>query len=170
MLKVKLKNTLLKNEVNVDPYGLFLIRWEGHDNNILRYFRFGDLKNSLLEIGVDENGNIFDITLVEVKNVKIHQEKNNINFVKIFNGLPIIEYKKNISKQEQEYRYVNMLIDFLVEIYEDAISINIKDDKPNFFICSEKVLFSVNSFDELCSIIIIDLNEKEIEKFKKNIC
>lgn len=167
MIKIRSENLKLNSVITIDPYVPIDIKW-GHWDEVkdgTRYCRFGDFKQSLLEIGVSSsNGQIRSITLVEVKNIKIRDSKCEISGYEMDIGTPVL-YNDNWINTDR----MDIQSDVSISTYEHEVVIAIGDSKALNFIRTGRVVLGSNEANELCLILIDALENIEMENIKNSL-
>jgi hypothetical protein len=161
-----------RTTVRIDEYVPFTVEYESNEPSTPLYWRCGDGKLSLVEIGFNKkSGIIISVTLTSInsKNViKTNQPlKTDVIEVK---GLPIfginIWAETNSNDYSDSFKDefnsgIQLLIgnDYLSLVFEEA-------DRPVRYIRSKNVRFGVSSEASLSSVDIYGLNQRQIEIVK----
>lgn len=126
------------------------------------YWRTGNFKNSLVEIGVDEqNGVLRDITLVAISNVKQveYQEKKECNAVY---GIPKFKLKGELKNHVYDYPcevYGYLGKDFFMIAFEEQACLK---NKLRF----GRVCLGFDDLNNLMSIMVNSLTNDEYNELK----
>ncbi len=161
MVKVSIEQTNIKEEVIIDPYIPFKIKF-GHFyswEDLPRFVRYGDFKYSMLEVGYSaERGIIQSVALISAEEIHLNQ-KQKFNTEKHEEGLILFNTKDLGEKLSTE---INSKV--VVSTFENEIVIKICEDEVVRFVNNNRVNFGLNKYNELCCLFISDLSEKEVNK------
>ncbi len=160
MLNIISKNLNLQEKINIDPYIPINITW-GKWNEIeegTHYFRLGDFKKSLLEIGIGSNtGIIRSVTLVESNKVFLNDVNNEYNLSNIEQGIPVFELSQFAGKGIADIK-----CNIEVRLFNNNLLLTFRDDdKAEKCIYSDRVMFGANQLNELCFIMVEGLSKEE---------
>lgn len=171
---LKLSGITQKNNIigiDIDVYVPLTIEWQSYNSSYLIYWRSGDLKKSLVEIGLHGlTGNIASLTLTQVSRVDlVGKQKTYSDFenVEIVNGSPVFNIDDwstagSVDNLSKEIEMIDEKIDFLVILSENYISILFDERKePKKIIKSGNVLFEITDNDYLSKIHVLNLSPDE---------
>lgn len=171
---LKLSGITQKNNIigiDIDVYVPLTIEWQSYNSSYLIYWRSGDLKKSLVEIGLHGlTGNIASLTLTQASRVDlVGKQKTYSDFenVEIVNGSPVFNIDDwstagSVDNLSKEIEMIDEKIDFLVILSENYISILFDERKePKKIIKSGNVLFEITDNDYLSKIHVLNLSPDE---------
>lgn len=169
MLNVKETVNSSKPTIEFDEYIPFTVEFEAGSSPSPFYWRVGDGKSSLMEIGLNNHsGAVQSITLTSIKLENIIQADRTIpsNLPKV-NGLPICDLSQWFTDCSDDFSG-NFLDEFNLDIYlkigKSAISILIAGaDMAVRYIKNNSVWFGIDSNDMLVTIDITELSSSDIE-------
>jgi hypothetical protein len=120
------------------------------------YWRTGDFKKSLMEIGMGKNrGDIRSITLTLSDNVyKI--DKVNTKNLRVIEGIPVIQVDKFMNET-----YVDEKCELKVYIGVNKVYISFSENEIVSIIQNDSVGFCLDNNEMICSIIVKDIGENE---------
>jgi len=157
--------------IDIDVYVPLTIEWRSYNSSYVIYWRSGDLKKSLIEVGLHGlTGNIASLTLTQVSRVDlVGKQKTYSDFenVEIVNGSPVFNIDDwstagSVDNLSKEIEMIDEKIDFLVILSENYISILFDERKePKKIIKSGNVLFEITDNDYLSKIHVLNLSPDE---------
>lgn len=157
--------------IDIDVYVPLTIEWRSYNSSYVIYWRSGDLKKSLIEVGLHGlTGNIASLTLTQVSRVDlVGKQKTYSDFenVEIVNGSPVFNIDDwstagSVDNLSKEIEMIDEKIDFLVILSETYISILFDERKePKKIIKSGNVLFEITDNDYLSKIHVLNLSPDE---------
>lgn len=158
MLQLKALNKEINSTLVFDCYLPIEIEFGSWDitKESTLYWRTGDFKKTLLEIGIAETSGILrSIRLVTPPQITMQDFKIFNNTTEL--GLPIFEIT---GWQEDDY-YQDESINF--QVYFDNNSLVIVFSKPEITltIINERIRFNFDRDNKLCSIEVINIKEAE---------
>ncbi|MCG7409204.1 hypothetical protein MH117_17440 [Paenibacillus sp. ACRRX] len=162
MLKVNgIENEGFKETIEFDDYVPFNIEWNYSTIKGTKiYWRTGDLKKSLLEIGIDSlSGRISSMTLVTSNTISICEGNLLNNYDE--RGVPSFELT---GKDTCDY-----IQDFSIKIMNNGISILMFEDDTDIILKSERISFHIGIDKKLLRIDLLDLTKNEINYFKTSL-
>lgn len=154
--------------VEVDEYIPFVAEFESDILSPPLYWRGGDGKRSLVEIGLErQSGIIKSITLTAINPSKVKQtEQKLISGVPEVAGCPIFDISTWSNKEEGDYSSSfmdEMSLLFSLTIGRNYLSVNFeKTDKIVRFIRNAAIRFGITERGELTSIDLLNLTDQEI--------
>ena len=169
MLKIYGCTEIKKPVLESDPYILlnliFGTRKDGNKKTI--YWRTGDLKKNLLEVGIGkDNGELYSITLVCCeRNIINGTDKVDINILKEEEGCP--EFELVQGENEQVLQVLDELHEFKIFLDKKAINILYTDDPIDFSLKNECVDFFMNEKREWVGIRIHNVSDKILDSFRR---
>ncbi|MEF2967373.1 hypothetical protein V3851_16160 [Paenibacillus sp. M1] len=167
MLKFNSKKLFLQEEIVIDPYIPIEIKW-GDWNEIMEgthYFRLGDFKKSLLEIGVGSNtGIIRSVTLVETNKVSLNSVKEDSHLINNEYGVPVFD----ISAVKEKGK-VDVYCNLEVNLFGNKLLLKFREDEVDKCIHSGRVIFGANKLNELCYIKVAGLSDEETMELKDSL-
>lgn len=120
------------------------------------YWRTGDFKKSLMEIGVGKNtGDIRSITLTLSDNVYKIDNLNTKN-LKVIEGIPVIKVDKFMNET-----YVDEKGELKVYIGSNKVYILFSENEIESIVQNDSVGFGLDSNEMICSIVVKDIGENE---------
>lgn len=152
-------------EIVVDAYIPIKVRWEPCTQELSSpippyYYRTGDFKKSLVEIGINDKGFMKKVvvTLVDKRYVYFKRTKEEIKISLIEKGLPLID----ISSWPFSEIYWDVEKEFKVYIYQDSISLLLNsEEKVISIVESHHVRFFLNDKNSIEKISFFNLSTKE---------
>ncbi|CAA0211727.1 acetyltransferase [Acinetobacter baumannii] len=155
---------------NIDSYIPFSIEFSDSGLADL-YWRCGNGKTCLFELGLSNTGEVINITLVSINSSNILKNNNKYKIpFPVENFLPKFDVSEwNISEDyssifRDDFNYELQLIvglDYLVLTY-----LNI--EKSIYYFKNEELYFGFNSNKELSSIHLTNITAEEVEIIKRN--
>ncbi|WLR41718.1 hypothetical protein LC087_12700 [Bacillus carboniphilus] len=159
MLKLSYVTEPVREHLEIDQFIPINVTWhtdrpKGNGN---LYWRATD-KTSLLEIGIEPNdGLINSITLTIIQDVRNEIKENIGDDIRIQQGLPAF----NISGWPKK-RFEDEIIKVKVGYSNNVLHIFFSDNfKVNLIITNDRVSFGFDEQNNLCLIVIDNLNEIE---------
>ena len=172
MLKLKsISNDKKIVSIEFDDYIPFDINI-GKPNFKKLYFRYGDGKKSLLEIGVNvEEGIMTSCTLAMIKreNVKIFNSSFNTSDCALTEGTVIFDITKSNSNEYVNSSFIDTFdSDLYLDLGKNYISLrfSINHCKVESYVINDRLVVGFDSSKELCIIAMTQLSLSEIEKIK----
>lgn len=122
------------------------------------YWRTGDFKKSLIEIGIGKfTGDMRSITLTLSENVLLLEDNNfDVENVKLVKGIPVFEVDQFIDET-----YIDEKGKLDVHIGLDQVFISFSENKAVSLVQNENVSVGIDSNGMVCSIIVNDVKEHE---------
>lgn len=153
---MEIVNTNFKETLEVDEHVPFNIEWNYISNRNLKYYwRTGDFKKSLLEIGLDSvTGLIKSMTLTNLNINSISEDNLPTNFSKL--GVP----KFDLTQWTSE-KYLDYTKDFSVLLMNNGLVISMLDERVERIVKSDRVLFHMGKDKKLLRIDLINLTTDE---------
>ncbi len=161
MTKVSIKQTYVKEEIIIDPYIPIKVKfgsfysWE----DITHYVRFGDLRNSMLEVGYSaETGIIHSIALVGA---------NEINFNEEFSSEVGAVEEGIITFNTEDFgeKFSRDIISKVnVTTSKNEIRLSISEDEVVRFVQNGAVKFGLNELDEICCFVVCGFTVEVMNK------
>lgn len=157
--------------ISIDVYVPFSIEFS--ENKLADiYWRCGNGKTCLFELGLSNTGEVINITLVSIKSNNILKTGYNFkNSFPVENFLPMFDisgwnviYEDYSSIFKDDFNYELQLVVGLD--YLELTFLNI--EKSMYYFNSEGIYFGVNSNNELSSIQLTNISSEEIELIKRN--
>ena len=168
MLKFKEKIQRTAASVVFDEYIPFYVNFDFESIYAPNYWRVGDGRRSLMEIGLDrDSGAVNSITLTSV-NVKNLREISNsyIEYVSEVDGLPTFDLSPWVKQasDDDSSRFIDEFnVDLDLELGQNCLSVSIIPKvEPVKYIKNSNILFGLGLDDTLVKIDIIDLSEEDI--------
>lgn len=167
MLNLKLIDNKVSEDIQIDPYIPIKIKFGRWNlaNEETKYWRTGDFKKSLLEVGIaSKSGVIRSITLVEAEHINLDSERI-INYtVDTQSGVPVFD----MSSWENSNRIdENGLLQ--VNFCERCLQIIFSENEIRTQVINERVKFGLDVNGGLCFIEVINLSEKEKYELKDSL-
>lgn len=119
MLKIVSTTFEMQSKLTIDAYVPLDIRWgdDYYTNTSILYWRTGDFKKSLIELGIDsKTGQIRSFTLILVKKLLLISEDLLKSNVPTINGLPVVHTKNWFEKD----RFLDEVGEFQFILNESA--------------------------------------------------
>jgi hypothetical protein len=167
MLKVIGHKEIRESSLEIDGYVPLSFRcWEVRSKTAIPlYWRFGNLKTTLIEIGISqENGAIFDVTVVslsEILNYGANDDDYISENIPVISGLPVCEIKPT-----DELTYFDEKREIISGLRKDSIVIWIGDKTEESTVYKAgRLMFGVNSQNEICCLRVDHLDEEELKNF-----
>jgi len=165
-MKIKgFSDFLESEEIGFDLYVPIDIKWGSWDEMKASsiYYRFGNLKCSLLEISINSvSGLLRSLTLVLFKeNVHVYSHDLEIDEESDEGKIPVFftdGINQNIQIDATKY--------LEVELYNDGISINLSNDSLNRVYRTGRTYICVNDLDEIVSVKVTSLNDREMKMLR----
>ncbi|OUC57667.1 acetyltransferase [Acinetobacter seifertii] len=136
------------------------------------YWRCGNGKTCLFELGLSNTGEVINITLVSINNSNILKNSNNFEFTfPVENFLPKFDVSDwNIMSEDYSSIFKD---DFNCELQLviglDYLVLNFLNyEKSISYFKNEELYFGLNSNKELSSILLTHITAEEIEILKRN--
>lgn len=158
MLKVVKSNPVVEEKIETDQYIPINIKWtktyDRYEGVI--YWRTGDIKRSMLEIGVSEiSGEVQSLTIVTADKISFVSE--GIEKCKKFeNGTPVFDISNWAGK-----RTVDDIGLFEVQYCDKCLDMIISENKVNKEIVSGRVSFGLDTDMNVCRISVNNLSDDE---------
>lgn len=170
MLKIVSTTFEMQSKLTIDAYIPLDIRWgdDYYTNTSILYWRTGDFKKSLIELGIDsKTGQIRSFTLILVKKLLLISEDLLKSNVPITHGLPVI-YTKNWFEKD---RFFDEVGEFQCILNESAgrLYIVFTQDQIVKWIKNDRVLFGLNDESMLTIIGVEDFDEKAIRMINRQL-
>ena len=140
--------------------------WEVRsDVSVPTYWRVGNLKTSLIEIGISqENGAIFGVTVVALAHVRDLRLRPGYRLNPTAPrklGLPLCDIEKS-----GELKYMDESMNLIVDYDDESIYIRFGDKAAESKMYQAgRLIFGVDSRDEICSLWIDGLRKGELDNF-----
>lgn len=170
MLKIKEEIECLATSVDFDEYVPITVEFESNSLLPPIYWRVGDGKLSLMEIGLtNHSGAIHSVTLVNIKADSVRRLSEEYKIcVSEKEGAPTFDLSAWQSSKPANGFANNFLDDFHVDleltIGKNFITISIADDMlPTRCIKNNNVIFGINEDGALTSIDIVNIHPKDIK-------
>lgn len=167
MLKLKLIDNKVSEDIQIDPYIPIKIKFGKWNlvNEETKYWRTGDFKKSLLEVGIASKGGIIrSLTLVEAESINLDSERI-INYtVDTQSGIPVFDlssWENSNRIDENGFLQVNFC--------ERCLQIIFSDNEIRTQVVNERVKFGLDENGELCCIEVINLSDKEKYELKDSL-
>lgn len=163
MLYITRLASVINEKLEIDPYIPLKIQWGqwklAEEPTI--YWRTGDFKSSLIEIGIAANsGLIRSFTFVHSKDISFTDLQT--EWPKLYiEGTPIFD----ISKWPDSGRLDEQGLARIC-LYEENISVFFSQSIIVKKICSGRICFGINNDNNLCAIKVHDLTEEEKSQIK----
>ena len=158
MLKVLTIIPTIKEEIEVDQYIPIKIRWVQHDASVeeLIYWRTGDIKKSMLEIGISAvSGEIRSLTIVSADKISFVSEK--FPECDAFeSGTPVFDINNWIGK-----RTVDDAGLFDVQYFNEKLNMIISENHVIKKVISGRVSFGLDANMGICTISVNNLSDDE---------
>ncbi|GFZ32148.1 hypothetical protein CSC2_26740 [Clostridium zeae] len=158
MLNVVKMNSTIAEKIEIDPYVPVKIRW-GQWNLVKEptiYWRTGDFKNSLIEIGIaSKSGVIRSFTIVHSKDIFL--DSTHIEFTKSYvEGTPMFD----LSNWPESGRLDESGI---VEIHynEGELTVILSKNTVTTKIVSGRIYFGLDTNSNVCAIGICEFSDME---------
>jgi len=156
---------------SIDSYIPFSIEFT--DNRLADlYWRCGNGKTCLFELGLSNTGEVINITLVSINNSNILKNSSNFEFTfPVENFLPKFDVSDwNIMSEDYSSIFKD---DFNCELQLviglDYLVLNFLNyEKSISYFKNEELYFGFNSNKELSSILLTHITAEEIEILKRN--
>ncbi|WP_114786227.1 hypothetical protein [Vibrio tetraodonis] len=173
MIKLKEKTECAGTSIEFDEYVPFSVRFECDSSMQPLYWRIGDGRYSLMEIGfVRETGTIQSITLVSMKKENIHLHEDAYpygnNYSKT-NCLPAFDLgnwnslKHKVSRNFEDNFIDDFNLEFDLIIGKDYLSISFPEsDQPLEYLKNNNVIFGIDRRGILANISIISIGDREM--------
>ncbi|WP_427340826.1 hypothetical protein [Caloranaerobacter sp. DY30410] len=164
MLKVKEILNITPINVEFDIYIPINIEFGMWDVSLepTIYWRIGNFKKSLMEIGIgSKKGIIRSITLTQINEIYDVNEENIFNEVPITEGVPVLEIENNNGNKNI---FTDELKDFQVCINNDKVYILLSHQGLVSVIKNDRVSFGLDKNNLICAIQVDKITSDE--KFK----
>ncbi|MFM1652570.1 hypothetical protein ACI7RC_10790 [Brevibacillus sp. B_LB10_24] len=152
--------------IEIDPYIPIDIRWEldnTHDRTL--YWRTGDFKKSLLELGMSSQGVIRSITLTQTDNYFLDSLESNLIGLSVSSGLPVF----NVAKVP-ENGFLDEEERFEVHLRDKEVCIKFgKSKNLTSLIQSGRVRFGIDQSGLLSMVAVVNLTELEYLQLKNTL-
>lgn len=158
---MKVKGNLDKTHIDVEfdmyiPLNIEFGSWDVSLEPTI-YWRTGDFKKSLIEIGIgSRKGAIRSVTLTQVNSIYDINEKDNLKEIPITEGIPVVEVG-NLS----ENNFTDELKDFKVCIDDNKINIHLSQSEVVSLIKNDRVSFGLDKNNLICFIKVNKLTAEE---------
>ncbi|SDD86921.1 hypothetical protein SAMN04488126_101355 [Bhargavaea beijingensis] len=160
MLKIIDYNAVKLTNVEIDVYIPINIEFGTWNVSVepTIYWRTGDFKKSLIEIGVGkDSGDIRSVTLTVCENVYWKDYGHQcLSDKKRIVGLPIIQ-----TNQENDVTYQDNKGNLEVFLGERTVYIKFSENEVVSFIKNENVEFGIDHEHRICSVLLNGINEGE---------
>ena len=163
MLKVVKVIPVIKEKIEIDQYIPIKIRWVPIEESAgkLIYWRTGDLKKSMLEIGLSAvSGDLCSLTVVDIDILFFTSEKH-VKGVSCEEGTPVFDVSNWIGKMT-----VDDIGLFEVRCYDKSLDMVISKNEIDREIISGRVSFGLDTDMNVCMISVNDLSDDEIFQIK----
>jgi len=164
MLQIKSITDCVPIAVEFDPYIAVNVNFGTWDLSLEKtiYWRTGDLKKELIEIGISENKRIIrSITIVLIKKINIEEKK--FAAVQLKQGIPIfdkINYDKNHLFDE-----VGPLEMF---IGKEKLQVLFSHNEITLGLACDRVTCLFDKDNNFCGFQVANLTDKELNTLKEN--
>ncbi|OMF24131.1 hypothetical protein BK133_23220 [Paenibacillus sp. FSL H8-0548] len=165
MLKINdIKDGFIEESIEIDEHVPFNINWNHTNSSYSNYYwRTGNFKNSLFEIGLDSlSGVIKNMGLPLSNKVSMSEKILETNYS--VQGFPKFE----LSHWTSEY-YYDFFQEFSIELFENGLSICFYQDNVEEIVKTNRVLFHISKERILSRIDLIDLSSDEIFRITKSV-
>jgi hypothetical protein len=171
MLIINEKKQPKKVNIEIDEYIPFSISFMDDILSEL-YWRYGNGKTSLIEIGLLETGEICNITLTCLDQRYI--SKTDHPFTNMYSeeeGLPVFDtssWKKDVENFSTIFKdeFNNEMSSIIGANFLELSFLS--EEKTKFYLKNDRLRFGINSRNELSSIQILDISNQDIELLKIN--
>ncbi len=165
MLKLKKLYAVTNIKIEIDYYiPIKVIFGDREKNEPSIFWRTGNLKNSLIEIGVGKiSGNINSIKLVLAPKAIIKSPVQRFDIENEQIGLPAFE----ISLEWQNNYTLDEVEDFEIYIINNSLIITFASNKIKSKVVNDRVVFCFDKEKQLCSIEIKDFGIDEMNNLKE---
>lgn len=170
MLKLKEKINCLATSVVFDEYVPFTAEFESDFMSPPLYWRIGDGKSSLMEIGLNESsGVVLSITLTSIKSENVRNENESyVSRASEIEGLPIFDlsaWKNGKCADEFASNFIDEFnFDLELTLGQDFISVSIIDGmEPTQYIKNDSVIFGVDIDGRLTNVDIVNMSKEDIK-------
>lgn len=153
---------------SLNDYIPLSVTWGDRDYTSTLYWRTGDFKKSLIEIGIEsKTGRIQSFTLTLAKKLNLNRDDRLDIKVPIINGLPVI----NRKHWPEDDRFFDKIGEFQLILNENAgrIYIVFNQDQVVKWIKSDRVLFGLNEKKKLALLGVQGIDDTEVKRFKNNL-
>jgi hypothetical protein len=153
----------------VDEYIPLSVLFESEELSSPIYWRAGDGKYSLVEIGLNrKTGAIYSITLTSIPSENVCSGRVLIAEEEWVKGLPSFDTTEWVEGQYDSDFMDDFSIDISLSIGEDSLSLNFKNSGAvKSFIRNYNVCFGMSNDGKLLSIILLGLAPQKISILKK---
>lgn len=156
---------MIKEKIKIDEYIPIKVTWKELEEcpESIIYWRTGDLKKSLLEIGISEaSGIIRSLTVISANNIIFSSviQRPNVRFYK---GTPIIDIKNWKGKNKIDDQGM------LKIYYDKQFDIVLSNSNISMGIQSGRVWFGLDCNMNVCWISIYNLSKNERVQVKDTI-
>lgn len=173
MIKIKEETECVGTSIEFDGYVPFSAKFECDFPSQPFYWRVGDGRYSLMEIGfVRESGAIHSITLVSIKKENIHLHDDTYSYENYSikaSCLPVFDlgnwsdHKYKVSRNFENNFIDDFNLDFDLIIGKDYLSVLFpENDKPAEYLKNSNVIFGIGRDGFLASISIVDISDKDM--------
>ncbi|MBO2946244.1 hypothetical protein JJQ72_20015 [Paenibacillus sp. F411] len=151
--------------IEFDDYVPLNVEWkhsQGRYNLPLIYWRTGDIRKSLIEIGIDSiSGVVCSMTLVLSSD---NSKRNDIlDMGEVMRGCPVFDISSFNVK------YIDYVQSFSVIVLNNAVLINFSDEVAFRNVGNNDVVFSFDKEDRLQSITVCNLSKEDHAKIKRTL-
>ena len=171
MLKVIGHIEIKETSLEMDGYVPLSFRcWEVRSElTVPTYWQLGNLKTSLIEIGIgQDNGGIFDVTVVAIEEIKHLPQSSEVGKpaeTEIVKGLPLCDVDNTV-----ELSYFHEKMEVFAGYTDESVVIWFGEKCVEQKIYqAERLMFGVNQNDEICSLRVNDLSSEELINFLSTI-
>lgn len=146
--------------IECDEYVPFSITFGVERPDLLCYWRMGDGKRSLVEIGVNcKSGALFSLTLVNFddNNISFIGESYSIGDLPIIEGLPVFDSREFDDVRDFAHRFVDDFSEQLViNVFRNAVSLMLTGAESVVrYIQNGDVRFGLSEFNRLVSLDVL---------------
>lgn len=170
MLKFKEEVDCLASSVDFDEYVPFTAEFESDSLSPPLYWRVGDGKSSLMEIGLNkDSGAVHSITLTSIKAENVRKDnKDYASSASEKDGLPIFdlsEWRNGNCSDEFASNFIDEFnVDLELTLGQDFISVSIVGGmEPVYCIKNNSVIFGIDVEGALTNIDIINMSQEDIK-------
>lgn len=159
MLKVKENLNIVPVNIEFDMYIPINIEFDMWDISLepTKYWRTGDLKKSLIEIGIgSKKGIIRSITLTQVSNIHDDNQISISNEIPVTRGIPVLEIENN-----DENIFTDEFRNFDVFINNDKLYILFSHNEIVEVIKNDRLSFGLDKNNVICVIEVDKLTPDE---------
>jgi hypothetical protein len=163
--------TITPEVIEMDGYIPFNIEFRAKKSSNY-YWRKGNGENSLVELELNNIGEICSISLITINNENVAYTKEPLSLKTIYDGLPVFDMTYWLSESND---YSNRFYDDFGSELKLTIGFNyislvfVAAGEANLYMKNDRVCFGINMDNELTGIYIIDLLEEEIDRLKSSV-